>query len=485
MTESRFTFRTGVNQSFEQFFAPEVDEYDPEMPEMKSASMYSPTVSPKNRPYSPTNPSLNDDAHYQYRGYQGQPKGTIERRKKNFKRKHIPPSNLNDRLKIVQPSHSKKKPKKYRKLGPPLIQPKLADLKQRTLSYNGPYTRVIPWDERQYYVLNTFRVPDNIIHKDGDIEYKGVCWWDMHHWNGRWVGCPYRLTETSIYTEGFFCSYNCAYAYAQNQKLIPIATHGAIEIKPLMHLLMRKDLMQQGKRLTVHALTLKKAPSFYITQMFGGQLSIDEFRNIHCTNKRYTCYPQRYAVIPTGMICYVENLDDPIKKFELSKYFTSKNRMESTIIGKKPQRTSRATMEPGATMTIPEFDKDTRKVSSRKKEKEEIIKDSAEVRHRKTRNSMQKTINNFKYAKQEKPLTIDTQQTTVMQQLSTPRGIEEKMQIEEIKETQKTTQVKKTRKRTKPPKDSNETQAKKPRKRKESTKKAKQSNLDTFMFVKR
>lgn len=442
------------------------EEYDPEIPSMYP-SMYSPTVSPRNRPYSPSNPSMitNENAHYQYRGYQGQPKGSVEHRNVNYKRKHIPPSNANNRLRLVRPNRKQKK-KKYKKRGVPLKQPKYEDVRPkkraRVSTYKDSFIKVKSFEEQQFNIVNSFRIPHNLTHTRDDFEtYNGVCWWDMYPFNGNWVGCPYKMdiNEHRIYTEGFFCSYNCAYAYALHENITPLSSVELKGVKPLIALLIRKELMEQGKEFKAEHINFKAAPkSFRMTQMFGGEMSIDEYRKVHCNTLRYLCYPERYTMVPTGIICYVEDLKRPFESFDTLRPKHTKIDYPS---GKSLKRKTRPKLEEGEVCFIPEFEsKSPPKRVKKNNDDEKELKFSAEVQHRKTRRDMQKSLNTFKRETQKQKKTRkrkkeSSNSNSLANQLNTNNN-------DKVKDMK--------------PKP-------KPKKRKKVTKE-KQSNLDKFICLK-
>jgi hypothetical protein len=96
-----------------------------------------------------------------------------------------------------------------------------------------------------------------------------LCWWCKHSFTTRPVGCPYKINhKKKIYcTEGIFCSYSCASAYATDTNSARLRFSGS----KLVH--MRKHI--DG----VSSMTpLLASPHWCSLKAFGGHLSISEFR---------------------------------------------------------------------------------------------------------------------------------------------------------------------------------------------------------------
>lgn len=91
---------------------------------------------------------------------------------------------------------------------------------------------------------------------------KPVCWWCCHGFEWDSLHFPYKFKSNVFLTTGHFCSWECMKAYAIDKNFL-------LECEYIT--LMRKRM--EGK---IHP--TKRAPSKYVLEMFGGNVSIDEFR---------------------------------------------------------------------------------------------------------------------------------------------------------------------------------------------------------------
>jgi hypothetical protein len=98
-----------------------------------------------------------------------------------------------------------------------------------------------------------------------------VCWWCCHPYEGKTVHMPYKYDEKlkKFYTTGNFCSWGCCKAFALDRYG---TNKGSIVSQNIA--LMRLTMNPKS------VIRTSKAPSRYLLQMFGGDMTIDEFRNI-------------------------------------------------------------------------------------------------------------------------------------------------------------------------------------------------------------
>jgi hypothetical protein len=91
------------------------------------------------------------------------------------------------------------------------------------------------------------------------------CWWCCHKFEGIPIGLPDRYYMDKFYLFGIFCSFNCALSYNIN-----LNDNKLWERYNLLHFLYKK----------MYDLNIKisPAPTRELLKMFGGPLSIDEFR---------------------------------------------------------------------------------------------------------------------------------------------------------------------------------------------------------------
>jgi len=119
------------------------------------------------------------------------------------------------------------------------------------------------------------------------------CWWCCHKFKTCPVGLPIRFEKStnSYNMHGFFCSYNCACAYA-------ISTGRAEKSRPLLF----RILMKQYK--DVKKSTVEPAPHYTALAAFGGPLTIDAFRQQHCRSTRIITQPMESVCVPFGYNVY-------------------------------------------------------------------------------------------------------------------------------------------------------------------------------------
>ncbi len=89
-----------------------------------------------------------------------------------------------------------------------------------------------------------------------------ACWWCCHTFEWDPLHFPYAFTANIFYTTGHFCSWECMKAYAIDKNKL-----GECEYITLMR-----------KRMEGKITATKKAPSRYTLEMFGGTMTIDEYR---------------------------------------------------------------------------------------------------------------------------------------------------------------------------------------------------------------
>lgn len=88
------------------------------------------------------------------------------------------------------------------------------------------------------------------------------CWWCCHPFEWESLHFPYAFKSNLFYTTGHFCSWECMKAYAIDRNKL-----NECELISLMK-----------KRMEGKLTPTNRAPSRYILKLFGGTVSIDEFR---------------------------------------------------------------------------------------------------------------------------------------------------------------------------------------------------------------
>lgn len=122
-----------------------------------------------------------------------------------------------------------------------------------------------------------FEILSKLIYNKNWIYSTDVyCWWCCHGFNNTPIGLPdyYNYESNKFRVYGVFCSFSCMLAYKQDKKILNID----YLIKAL-YCTLTKTLLNECE--------LKPAPPRCSLKIFGGELSIDEFRNSTKENKIY------------------------------------------------------------------------------------------------------------------------------------------------------------------------------------------------------
>ena len=150
--------------------------------------------------------------------------------------------------------------------------------------------------EKEYKIINdnnqmTKKI-NNIMMEFKDFKDKKFfktdicCWHCCNKFENMPVGIPLAYENEIFYVKGVFCSFNCALTYNYNSK----ENENVIqERESLVHLMYKKIH-------NVKEIELPHAPERETLQMFGGTLSIEEFRsNKHIYSM---VYPPMLSIIP-------------------------------------------------------------------------------------------------------------------------------------------------------------------------------------------
>lgn len=122
-----------------------------------------------------------------------------------------------------------------------------------------------------------FEILSKIIYNENWIYSTDVhCWWCCHGFNNIPIGLPdsYNYETNKFRVKGIFCSFSCMLAYKQDKRILNVD----YLIKAL-YCKLTKTLLNDSE--------LKPAPPRCSLKIFGGELTIDEFRNSTRENKIY------------------------------------------------------------------------------------------------------------------------------------------------------------------------------------------------------
>lgn len=116
------------------------------------------------------------------------------------------------------------------------------------------------------------------------------CWWCCHPFSGSPCALPYNVKDGVVHVTGIFCSPECAAAYNFDDVK---SGHDLWERYSLLNYLYRK-VYNDNK------IKIKLAPSKQCLKIFGGNLTIKEFRlsNVNYSNSYKIIMPPMISVIP-------------------------------------------------------------------------------------------------------------------------------------------------------------------------------------------
>tara|TARA_A100001015_G_C14975879_1_gene707229 strand:- start:128 stop:1276 length:1149 start_codon:yes stop_codon:yes gene_type:complete len=125
------------------------------------------------------------------------------------------------------------------------------------------------------------------------------CWWCCHSFDTPPVSIPEKIFDKTYHVFGCFCSFNCAYSYNININDYKIWERLSM-LKSLYNKMYKDDK------------DILPAPPRKALSMFGGHLSIDEFRNNNIFHKNEYLYliPPMVSIIP---MIEENNIDSDIK----------------------------------------------------------------------------------------------------------------------------------------------------------------------------
>lgn len=125
------------------------------------------------------------------------------------------------------------------------------------------------------------------------------CWWCCHSFNGPPCCLPCNFVNNTFHVIGIFCSPECAAAYNFNDTNLG---YDLWERYSLLNFLYRKIY-------TINNIKIKLAPPKECLKIFGGNLSINEFRinNTNYNNTYKIVMPPMISIIPTQEISEIDS----------------------------------------------------------------------------------------------------------------------------------------------------------------------------------
>lgn len=122
------------------------------------------------------------------------------------------------------------------------------------------------------------------------------CWHCVHEFEGDAIGLPEKFHNNTFHVFGIFCSFNCALKYNYNMNDTKIWTRTS-----LLHMMYNQYYEQQDenedKEITAHK--IQPAPPREQLTVFGGSMTIEQFRNSSNNNKSYRMIlPPMVSIMP-------------------------------------------------------------------------------------------------------------------------------------------------------------------------------------------
>jgi hypothetical protein len=129
------------------------------------------------------------------------------------------------------------------------------------------------------------------------------CWWCCHNFKTIPISLPYKYDSERFHGHGIFCSFNCAASHNFNN----INDHNNYERYSLLNLLHQKITGNKSPN------KIPLAPPKELLKVFGGYLSIDEYRKNNLTNEK------SYKLVMPPIISIMPQVEENINYITSSK----------------------------------------------------------------------------------------------------------------------------------------------------------------------
>lgn len=131
------------------------------------------------------------------------------------------------------------------------------------------------------------KVLTKTVYKISNNQNNNLCWWCCHSFDGQIYGIPIKKEKDIYITKGNFCSLNCCKSYNNNEGLKLFET----QKRNILINMLNKELSKNNEFVDV-----KEAPPRETLKIFGGSLTIEEFREKKTILK--LIYPPIITIIP-------------------------------------------------------------------------------------------------------------------------------------------------------------------------------------------
>jgi len=141
----------------------------------------------------------------------------------------------------------------------------------------------------------------SVFSKDWPTYSPYACWNDCHTFETTPVGIPHRLVEGCFHCYGNFCSYNCAKRYLlpkdEADDLTTLSTtHDAYVSDSISEQLQLLELLCHIETGTPLEDRIIRAPNRLVLKLFGGDKTIEDYRNSFKKNTKYHVF--RSPLVP-------------------------------------------------------------------------------------------------------------------------------------------------------------------------------------------
>jgi len=149
--------------------------------------------------------------------------------------------------------------------------------------------------------VNQILIPFKNFNKNGKWpeQVNIYCWHCCHPFNNKPVSIPIRYVNDTFYVYGVFCSYNCAAAYNLNSN-----DYNKNENHQLLSLMYSK-LYNLNEFINI-----TPAPHKEVLQIFGGNITIDSYRNNFITNNK------EFKLIIPPLISIIPQVEETRRKYK-------------------------------------------------------------------------------------------------------------------------------------------------------------------------
>lgn len=149
--------------------------------------------------------------------------------------------------------------------------------------------------------VNQILVPFKNFNKNGKWpeQVNIYCWHCCHPFKNKPVSIPIRYVNDTFYVYGVFCSYNCAAAYNLSTN-----DYNKNENHQLLSLMYSK-LYNKNEFINI-----EPAPPKEVLQIFGGNVTIDKYRNNFITNNK------EFKLIKPPLISIIPQVEETRRKYK-------------------------------------------------------------------------------------------------------------------------------------------------------------------------